>query len=116
MNNEMTLQNGFGVSLDKEAQRVANSIGTSLRTGRGIIAKFLCRKERAEHDAFTAISAWYGRILEQTVTVRQAKAMVMAQVAFFCLILPLELGPVYRTAALAWFAYTLSQCRLRMAE
>lgn len=116
MNNEMTLQNGFSTSLGKETQRMAEAIGTFQPLRRGFFSNILRRKDMAVRTLSAAIAAWYSDILEQTVTERQAIAMVKAQLAFFALILPLELGMVYRAVALALFASALLQCRRRMAE
>ena len=116
MNNEMTLQNGFSTSLGKGTQRMAEAIGTFQPLRRGFFSNILRRKDMAVKAFSAAIAAWYSDMLEQNVTERQAIAMVKAQLAFFALILPLELGMVYRAAALALFASALLQCRRRMAE
>lgn len=94
MNNEITLQNNVSTALGNEIRHLANSI----------------------EAVFAAIATWYSAILEQNVTVRQAKALVMAQVAFLAMVFPADLGMVYRAASLALFAGSLLLCRQRMAE
>lgn len=74
----------------------------------------LVKKEMQAIGIFAMIAAYYSRILEQTVTVRQAKALVNAQCAFVALILPCELGIVYHALAFVWFLAAVLQCKERM--
>lgn len=67
-------------------------------------------------SVFAVIAAYYSRVLEQVVTVSQARAMVNAQCAFVALVMPLDLGYTYRVVALVWFALALLQCKIRLAE
>ncbi len=94
MNNEITLQENVSTALGNEIRHFANSIET----------------------VFAAIATWYSGILEQNVTAKQAKALVMAQVAFFAMVFPADLGMVYRAASIALFAGSLLLCKQRMAE
>lgn len=61
-----------------------------------------------------AIANYYSNILEQTVTVSQTKALINAQCAFIALIMPIELGVLYRFISLAWFVIAVLQCKQRM--
>ena len=76
----------------------------------------LVRKEMQTIGIFAMIAAYYSRILEQTVTVRQAKALVNAQCAFVALVLPCDLGFIYHTLAFVWFLVAVLQCKERMNE
>lgn len=67
-------------------------------------------------NVFALIASYYSRILEQTVTTSQAKSLVNAQCAFVALIMPLELGILYRIIALLWFAISVLQCKSRLAD
>lgn len=61
-----------------------------------------------------AIANYYSNILEQTVTVSQTKSLINAQCAFFALIMPMDLGMLYRAVALAWFVISVVQCKQRL--
>lgn len=76
----------------------------------------LVRKEMQTMGIFAMIAAYYSRILEQTVTVRQAKALVNAQCAFVALVLPCDLGFIYHALAFVWFLVAVLQCKERMNE
>ena len=65
---------------------------------------------------FAMIAAYYSRLLEQDVTVRQAKALVNAQCAFVALVLPCDLGFIYHSLAFIWFLVAVLQCKERMNE
>lgn len=65
---------------------------------------------------FAIIAAYYSSILDQVVTVAQAKSMVNAQCAFFALVMPVDLGYTYRVVALVWFALSLLQCKIRFND
>ena len=45
------------------------------------------------------------------MSVSRAKALVNAQCGFIALIMPLDLGIVYRLVALAWFVTAVARCR-----
>lgn len=65
---------------------------------------------------FAIIASYYSSILEQVVTISQAKAMVNAQCAFVALVMPVDLGYTYRLVALVWFALSLLQCKIRFND
>lgn len=65
---------------------------------------------------FAFIAAYYSRILEQTVSISQAKALVNAQCAFVAFVMPIELGIAYRALALLWFVLALLQCKSRLQD
>lgn len=74
------------------------------------------QNEAQNVSVFAIIAVYYSRILEQAVTVSQAKSMVNAQCAFVALIMPLELGLLYRFIALLWFAIAVLQCKQRLSD
>lgn len=57
------------------------------------------------------VAAWYSTLLEENVSVSRAKALVNAQCGFIALIMPLDLGIIYRLVALAWFVTAVARCR-----
>lgn len=65
---------------------------------------------------FAIIAGYYSSLLDQVVTVAQAKSMVNAQCAFVALVMPVDLGYTYRVVALAWFALSLLQCKIRFND
>lgn len=98
MNNEMTLQGEFkGVG--------AVSV---------IIARCaaLASVVKENYDAvMDAISCYYAALLNEEVSVARTKALINAQLGFFALIMPMDLGYIYRIAAFLWFAIALLQCK-----
>lgn len=67
-------------------------------------------------NVFELLAAYYSRILEQLVTADQAKSLVNAQCAFVALVMPIDLGYLYRIVALVWFAVAVLQCKIKMAD
>ena len=57
------------------------------------------------------VAGWYSTLLKENVSVSRAKAPVNAQCGFIALIMPLDLGIVYRLVALAWFVTAVARCR-----
>lgn len=64
-------------------------------------------------NVFVIIANFYSCMLEQTVTISQAKALTNAQCAFFAFVMPVDLGYLYRILAMLWFVLALLQCRSR---
>lgn len=57
------------------------------------------------------VASWYASLLEESVSVQRAKALVNAQCGFVALIMPLDLGIIYRLVALVWFVTAVARCR-----
>lgn len=60
---------------------------------------------------FEQLAIIYSGILEEEVSVSKTRALVNVQCAFFAVIMPIDLGYVYRILALVWFVISLLRAR-----
>lgn len=60
---------------------------------------------------FRLLRDYYAKVLEHPVSHRQARALTMAQVAFFATVLPADYPLSLRFAACAWFIVSLHKCK-----
>lgn len=75
----------------------------------------IIQNEVQSFNIFVVLANYYSNMLEQTISISQAKAIANAQCAFIAFVMPLDLGYLYRIVALLWFVLALLQCKSRFS-
>lgn len=75
-------------------------------------ASTLIRKAAGRLNAPVQIMGrYYAHVLEREISLRQAKALTEAQLAFFATVMPADFSVMLRAAACAWFVMSIRKCR-----
>lgn len=74
-------------------------------------AGWACCKSILSSRRLMSLSRYYSRLLELPVTSLQTLYLLHAQLAFVCLVFPVECSLSIRVLFLVWFALSVLQCK-----
>lgn len=64
-----------------------------------------------QSNSLASLSRFYARLLEMDIVPLQAFHLTHAQLAFFLMLIPVEIPSFIRLSLSGWFAMTVIQCR-----
>lgn len=84
---------------------------TAMKSRQNTVMEAVANMARLLHQPAEWLRAYYSRVLERDITMRQTALLVNAQAAFAVAFFPVEAPLMARVAGLLWVGSALLKCR-----